>query len=514
MKSWLKNAIFYEIYPQSFKDSNADGIGDLNGIIEKLDYIKELGFTAIWMNPCFESPFRDGGYDITDFYKVASRYGTNEDLKKLCDEVHKRDMHIILDLVAGHTSTECEWFQKSMQLEKNEYTGRYIWNDYVARGFEGVTNIKGELRGICQRNAGVAVNYFSCQPALNYGFAEITADWQCSVDSEDAVSTREELFNIIRFWLGLGCDGFRVDMAHSLVKNDPDEKETTKLWQKIFKVINKEFPDAAFVSEWGDPEKALAGGFDMDFLLPFGPSHYADMYHSEKPYFSPDGAGDATAFFAHYTQCIEKTKGKGFMCLPSGNHDLQRLSYYCNETEIKLVYAFMMSMPGIPFVYYGDEIGMKYLADIASKEGGYHRTGARTPMQWNNMTNCGFSAAKQDMLYLAQDPDEDRPTVEGCMANENSILNEMKHQIEVRKATEALQEGAGFELISAGYPLVYRRYSESENILVAINPKNEEMELKIDNITPGDTIYSFNGTAVVSNGKLKVPAMSASYIKI
>ena len=163
---WLDNAVFYEIYPQSFKDSNADGIGDFQGIISKLDYIAELGCTAIWMNPCFESPFGDAGYDVSDYYKAAPRYGTNEDLKQLFDEVHKRNMHILLDLVPGHTSVAHPWFQESMKAEKNEYTDRYIWTDSIWKEPTGY----GSLRGISDRDGSCAVNFFSHQPALNYGF--------------------------------------------------------------------------------------------------------------------------------------------------------------------------------------------------------------------------------------------------------------------------------------------------------------------------------------------------------
>ena len=127
MAEWLKDAVFYEIYPQSFQDTNADGIGDFQGIIDRLDYIKELGCNAIWMNPCFESPFGDAGYDVSDYYTAAPRYGTNGDLKRLFDEVHKRGMHILLDLVPGHTSVEHPWFKESLKAQKNPYTDRYIW---------------------------------------------------------------------------------------------------------------------------------------------------------------------------------------------------------------------------------------------------------------------------------------------------------------------------------------------------------------------------------------------------
>ena len=126
---WLKRAVFYEIYPQSFMDADGDGIGDFNGITEKLDYIRELGCNAIWMNPCFDSPFRDAGYDVRDYKKVAARYGTTEDLKRLFEEAHARDMHIFLDLVPGHTSEEHRWFVESGRKEHNEYSDRYIWTD-------------------------------------------------------------------------------------------------------------------------------------------------------------------------------------------------------------------------------------------------------------------------------------------------------------------------------------------------------------------------------------------------
>ena len=126
---WLDNAVFYEIYPQSLRDTNADGIGDFNGIIEKLDYIKELGCTALCLNPCFLSPFGDAGYDVEDYYTVAPRYGTNEDLVHLLEEAHKRQMHVLLDLVPGHTAVTCKWFKESMKAEKNQYTDRYVWTD-------------------------------------------------------------------------------------------------------------------------------------------------------------------------------------------------------------------------------------------------------------------------------------------------------------------------------------------------------------------------------------------------
>ena len=277
---WLSDAVFYEIYPQSFCDSNADGIGDINGIITKLDYIKELGCNAIWLNPCFVSPFGDAGYDISDYYTVAPRYGTNEDIKRLFSEVHKRDMHILLDLVPGHTSVEHPWFKESLKAERNEFSDRYIWTDSIWEEPDKM----GSLRGISDRDGSCAVNFFSHQPALNYGFYNPEKRWQMSTESEAALSTIEEIKNIMRFWLKMGCDGFRVDMAGVLVKNDNEEKSgTVALWQKIRKFLDEEFPDSAMISEWGEPDKALQGGFHMDFLLHFGPSHYNDLFRCKEP---------------------------------------------------------------------------------------------------------------------------------------------------------------------------------------------------------------------------------------
>lgn len=156
---WLDNAIFYEIYPQSFKDTNADGIGDFQGIIEKLDYIRELGCNALLINPCFLSPFGDAGYDVADYYSVAPRYGTNEDLRRLFDEAHKREMHVLLDLVPGHTSVEHPWFKESMKPEKNDYTDRYVWTNSVWEEPQGM----GCICGISARDGSCAVNFFSSQ---------------------------------------------------------------------------------------------------------------------------------------------------------------------------------------------------------------------------------------------------------------------------------------------------------------------------------------------------------------
>ncbi len=499
---WLNNAIFYEIYPQSFNDTNCDGIGDFKGIIEKLDYIKGLGCTAIWLNPCFASPFGDAGYDVSDYYTAAPRYGTNEDLKQLFVEAHKRGLHVLLDLVPGHTSVDHKWFRESMKAQKNKYTDRYIWTDSIWEECSG----HGSLRGISDRDGSCVVNFFSHQPALNYGFYKPDRPWQQPMDAPGPMATREELKNIMRFWLGMGCDGFRVDMAGSLVKHDWDGRGTIALWQDVREFLDKEFPDAAMVSEWGEPDKSLQGGFHMDFLLHFGPSHYNDLFRCEEPYFSSRGKGDITPFVEKYLENYEKSERKGLICIPSGNHDMDRLARHLHGDELKIAFAFLLSMPGAPFIYYGDEIGMRYVENLTSVEGGYSRTGSRSPMQWDSSANAGFSCASPDKLYVPIDPDLDRPTVEKQLADEYSLYYEIKKLINIRQVTPALQSCGEIEFVNVGYPLVYKRKADDRTVTVIINPSKETF--KLDGIE-GRLLYKFGEG--YKNGEIK--GMSAVFIE-
>lgn len=165
-QKWLDSAVFYEVYPTSFYDSNGDGVGDIPGIIEKLDYIADLGCNAIWLNPCYCSPFEDGGYDITDYYRVDPRFGTNADIKRLFDTAREKGIRIMMDLVMGHTSHLHPWFQQSCKEERNEFTDAYIWSDNM-----DVEHCKGRFMcGLSERPHMFKVNYYAMQPALNYGY--------------------------------------------------------------------------------------------------------------------------------------------------------------------------------------------------------------------------------------------------------------------------------------------------------------------------------------------------------
>lgn len=476
--SWLSSAVFYNIYPQSFYDTNADGIGDLNGVMAKLPYIRDMGFTAVWLNPFYESPFRDAGYDITDFYKVAPRYGTNEDFAALCTAAHEYGIKVVVDLVAGHTALECEWFQKSALPEKNECSNRYVWTDNWMKNYDGSC-----IGGYSQRDGMYMKNFFYCQPALNYGFAQIDdPGWQLPMNHPDCRATKQELINIMEFWLSLGADGFRVDMASSLIKNDPDGSGIRAFWQEIRQMFDEKYPECVLVSEWSYPTKAIAAGFHIDFLIHFNLPAYTKLFRAEPgrnvsdqfgghSFFQKDGNGSLDDFLTDYLREYDATKGKGYISIPTGNHDLPRISVQRTKRELEVVYAFLMTMPGVPFVYYGDEIGLPYRADLPSKEGGFIRTGARTPMQWTEGKNAGFSEADAGKLYLPVD--EHGVNVAEQLADENSLLHTTQKLIALRRSSPALCADGEIEFVNRrhnGYPLVYRRWLGSEEYLVCINP--------------------------------------------
>lgn len=492
--AWFSKSVFYEVYPQSFCDTNADGIGDLEGIISKLDYIKNLGCNAIWLNPIFVSPFKDAGYDVADYLQVAPRYGTNEDLYRLFAVAHEKGLHVILDLVPGHTSDQHEWFLQSAQPYTNEYTNRYIWTNTTWSAPKGFRCISGKF----DRNGNYLVNFFSTQPALNYGFAHCEESWQLPISHPDCLETKEALKSIIRFWLDKGCDGFRVDMADSLVKKDIHNKATMEIWREVRTMLNKNYPEAVLISEWSNPRKALACGFHADFYLDHPDNGYRALLRRKDPatdealgYFKKTGPGDIEFFVEDYLPRYEAAKGKGYVSFITGNHDTARLRRTYELEELKLAYAFLFTMPGVPFLYYGDEIGMRFVEGLTSKEGGYDRTGSRTPMQWQQGLNYGFSTAPEGKLYTKMDASPDAPTVEDQAKDPTSLLNVVKQVLKVRQENLDLQAGGAFSVLyvrnraaaiveeeqsvksfsilhkqEEAYPFIYQR----GGTLIAVNP--------------------------------------------
>jgi maltose alpha-D-glucosyltransferase/alpha-amylase len=500
MPKWLRSAVFYEVYPQSFKDTNGDGIGDIQGIIDELEYIKCLGCNAIWLNPCFDSPFQDAGYDVRNYKKVARRYGTNGDLKRCFSEAHKKGMRVLLDLVPGHTSITHRWFRMSQKDEENSFTDRFIWTDSVWNKSLDPQSISG----ISERNGSFCLNFFAFQPALNYGFYERTALWQKSIDDPASIATRVAIEDVMCFWLAAGCDGFRVDMAGSLVKNDPERIGTCTVWRDILSSVRRKYPEMAVVSEWSDPPKAInKAGFDMDFYLSERGNGYVSLMRDAMPFFSKEGKGDITRFLDEYLPWYEETKGKGYISLITGNHDTMRISRTLDDRQLRLAYAFLFTMPGVPFLYYGDEIGMRYLP-LKSKEGGYQRTGSRTPMQWGGGKNLGFSDASPESLYLPVDGEPDAPTVQKEDRDPASLLSFVRSVLTLRREHQELGSDPNFGVVYAEKgtcPFVYRRGS----FLVTVNPSSSSVRLSLSE--SGRRIFGV-GSSSLENGVLSMEGQS------
>lgn len=435
-KKKFRNMIVYEIYPTSFCDSNADGIGDLKGITSKLDYIKETGFNALWLNPFYRSPFRDGGYDVEDFFDVDPRFGTLDDFSELSKQAHQRGIRVLVDLVAGHSALNNPDFLKSAEASRNENSDLFIWNDNPWDKGNGL------ISGMFDRHGCYMVNFFAHQPAFNYGFNRIDeAAWQMSYRDKKTFAAREYMLKVMRFWLNRGADGFRVDMADSLVKNDEDKSATIEVWRWMFRKIRKEYPDVFFVSEWSNPGRSFEAGFDADFIL----DHWDNFYHrffrsdaSTRGISIINGGGDVKFSLADMKERFSQAEDhKSYAAFISGNHDTWRIANYLDPKQLRVFYMFLFCLPGIPFVLYGDEIGMK-TADLPSKDGGYQRTGTRIPMIWDdNLPGHGFSSSKKTYLPFSI---ENTVSVASAVEDENSLYHFIRKLIALRKKIRDLSD--------------------------------------------------------------------------
>ena len=414
--SWLSDAVFYQIYPSSYQDTDGNGIGDIAGILSRLDYIKSIGVNAIWLNPVYVSGWTDGGYDVIDFYRVDKRFGTNSDLVELIHQAHARGIKIVMDLVAGHSSDQCEWFLQSKEAPNLRYSDYYIWPSFKPEGSTRPQgNGSGSLDDAVRHNASASLlskfvatdaprgpyyikNFFNTQPALNFGFAnpDPTHPWEQAVDAPGPMAMRRELKNIISFWMDKGVDGFRVDMAASLVKNDPDKSATIKLWKDdLMKWFGQEYPEGVLIAEWFNPAQSIEAGFDLDFFCHDGQYNYSSLF-----------------FFNTFRR-------------PGSN----AASPYFDETA-----------------------------------------------------NAGFSTAPIEKIYIPQDTDPNRITVEKAEADPQSLLNYVRRLLKLRNEHPALGADASWRLVSSldqPYPMVYEREFAGERCYVVINPSAKQVTATI-----------------------------------
>ncbi|MDM4762041.1 alpha-amylase family glycosyl hydrolase [Galbitalea sp. SE-J8] len=510
--AWLTDAVIYEIYPQSFSDGDGDGIGDLRGVIERLDYLHWLGVDVIWFNPCFRSPFRDAGYDVSDYLRIAPRYGSNDDMVELIAEARARGIRVLLDLVAGHTSIDHPWFAASAADPADD---RYIWADRPGRRLVASPG---------PRPGWYLKNFFDEQPALNFGYARLDPDepWREPPDAPGPRANRRALREIIGFWVERGVAGFRVDMAFSLVKDDPDLAATTALWRDLRAWLRTAHPDAVLIPESDEAQTPDAGqraDFDADFALVIHPEHSAlfnnggagilPWQHAVEPcYFDPDGdvaAGTRAleTFLARWDAREALVGPERALVLPSSDHDFSRLA--CGPRtgdQLRAAFTLLLTWGTIPSVYYGDEIGMRYLTGLPDREGSiwdprFNRAGCRTPMQWDaGLPNDGFSTADPSRLYLPQDPGADRPTVAAQIDDPGSLLRFVRELVRLRRATAALGPAASRTVLAAGYPFVFLR---GDTHLVALNPHRDAVEAPVEGVA-GARVRRLAGTGVAIDG--------------
>ncbi len=532
---WLETAVIYHIYPSTYMDSDGDGIGDLEGIRSKLDYIRSTGFNTIWMSPCFASEFEDGGYDITDFYRVDPRFGTNAQLVRLIDEAHAKGIRVCLDLVAGHTSDKHPWFRQSCEADPNlQYSDYYIWSD-SKESFPSKKFVASDA----PRDGNYLKNFFDIQPALNYGYARPDPDcpWQQGYDDPGPRAVRQEIKHIMDFWMSKGVDGFRCDMAPSLVKGD-DENCTAnrRLWREMRAWVDEHHPGCILISEWSQPSRAIDAGFHIDLIIhnKWGKEMYrplfcqtADKGTPTPCFFDRAGKGGVRPFVERYTEQYLATRDKGFASMPTCSHDIWRLNRFDRNTpdQLKTALTFFLTMPWVPIVYYGEEIGMRNIEDAPVKEGSQssrNRSSCRTPMQWDATPNAGFSTAAAERLYLPIDPDPARPNVAAQTDDPNSLLSYVRGLLALRAATPALGTAGDWRYLSpvdAPYPMVYLREADGEKYLVALNPSERSAAAEFP--APGvraKTVYGTDSEAKYTVHKgtatLRMKPMSAVILRM
>ena len=485
LRGRLDRTVLYQVYPQSFADADGDGMGDLDGIAARLDYLSWLGVDAVWINPCFVSPMRDAGYDVADFDHVDPRYGGDAALERLVAAADARGIAIVLDLVAGHTSDRHPWFLASADDPADD---RYVWSPTEQPGFVAGPGVRGGF---------YKPNFFEFQPALNFGYARTdpAEPWRQPVDADGPRQNRDALVEIISRWYDRGVQGFRVDMAASLVKDDPGHVETGRLWAEVRARLDARYPGNILISEWGDPARAVPAGFDVDFFLQFGGdddgaplkslwNNGAGTVHEAwaepRAWADAGGAGDASVFIDAWrraSEAISAAGSTGIPGLPTANHDFTRLVAGDRDAvQARSALLLTLTWPALPSIYYGDEIGMRYVPGLASLEGSalgprYERAGSRTPMQWGEMP----ALPALESRYLPQDPDPSRPTVAAQLEDPDSLLAFVRAAIALRRGDERLSARGPVEVRSTGYPLVFTRGS----LLVALNPSATPREVDL-----------------------------------
>lgn len=434
--AWWNNTVFYEIFVRSFYDSNGDGIGDLNGVTQKLDYLKDLGITGLWLMPIFPSPSYHG-YDVTDYYSINPQYGTLDDFKRLLAEAHKRGIRVIIDLPLNHTSSQHPWFLDANSGTQSKYRNWYVWSD-TDLGYLNPSNGPAWNQG----KTGFYYSAFSPQmPDLNYRNPDVTAGME----------------KVARFWLAdVGVDGFRIDAAKHLIEEGQKQENTasTHTWYEgFYQAYKTDKPDAFAIGEAFNADAFLASTYTGDQLDMMFDFELASGFLN-----SANGGGssavDSALTFAK--QDLPSWQFGSFIT----NHDQNRVMSTLNGNvdKAKIAATLLLTSPGAPFLYYGEEIGLT---------GEKPDPAIRRPMRWTVDNNAGFTSGAP---WEALGSDEPQVNVSSESADPASLLSHYRHLLALRNAHSALRTG-DLSLVSTGNPAVYAalRYDKNEAILVVVN---------------------------------------------
>ena len=508
-----KTTTVYQIYPRSFFDSNGDGIGDLEGIIQKLDYIQSIGFETIWISPFFCSPQADFGYDISDYRNIAPEYGSFPIIERLINEIHKRKMYIVFDMVMNHTSDQHPWFKASKSSNNNPKSDWYIWKK--GNGKNPPNNWKSMTGGcgwhyVEERDEWYFATFLPFQPDLNYHNEEV----------------KKEMFDTIRYWLAKGVDGFRLDIFNVIMKDPifrnnplsyrliPNEENPDGFFQQNKYTVNypqnfdfakelrnvlNEYPNKFLVGEvFGNLKTIREYIGDQDGL------HAVFIFEMLKFKWNPE-------YFKTLISKIESHfQSPSFPVYVFSNHDKKRSASRLNGNleKSKLLHFLQFTLRGIPFMYYGEEIGMQNL-NIPLKNGldpiakkyktlpqfivnrisdTINRDEVRTPMQWNTTNNAGFTTHKNTWLPI--NPNYKTINVETQIGDKNSLLNTIKDILSFRKDSLTLQRGTFKWFANSNLPkeiLAFERIHENEKLLILLNFSDKSC--KIDTLNNHSIIF-------------------------
>lgn len=486
-KLWYQDAIFYELYLRAFADGSGDGIGDFQGLATKLDYLQELGATCIWLLPVYPSPLRDDGYDISDYYQVHPDLGTLQDFKQFVDLAHEKGLRVIVDLVLNHSSDQHPWFQSARQSKDSPYRDYYVWSDSDDRYSEArIIFLDTEPSNWSYDEVAGQYywhRFFRHQPDLNW----------------DNPQVREEMFRIVDYWMDMGIDGFRADAVPYLIEREGSNCENLPETHEILKTLRRRMDERypgrillAEANQWPEEVRAYFGDgdeFHMGFHFPVMPRLFMALKQGEAtPIVEimrrtppiPENCQWCIFLRNHDELTLEMVteKERQYMWQEYAPEFRMRLNLGIrrrlaplldgDRRKLELLNSILFTLPGTPIIYYGDEIGMGdniWLED---------RNGVRTPMQWTDGPNAGFSEAPAKELYapVVDDPvyGYQRVNVAAQRQGPDSLFHFFRRMIATRQEHPCFGRGS-FELVETGQSavLAYRRAYQEEQVLVLHN---------------------------------------------